>query len=150
MLFRSERLLAWADTSAGPVGGTREALYLPAGRVAWEEVESASWDRDAGILVVREVGTWGEPKPVHRLTLDDPGRLLPHVRERVTASVVLTRYAEVSAGRGLRVTARRSASGARELSWTYDLDEGLDPADPAVQQAAERALEAARAEVEPG
>ncbi|MDN4163533.1 hypothetical protein [Nocardioides abyssi] len=148
---RGERLLAWTATSLGPVGGSRDALYLPDGaRVPWEQVEAATWDQDAGELVVREVGTWGEPKPVHRMAVDEPGRLLQLVRERVTASVVLTRYVEVAAGRGLRVVARRAASGDRALAWSYDLDEGLDPADPAVQEAAERCLAAARSEVEPG
>ena len=147
---RGERLLAWTDTSLGPVGGTREALYLPDRRVPWEEVESAHWDRDTTELVVREVGTWGEPRPVHRMSVDEPGRLLELVRERVTASVVLTRYVPVAEGRGLRVVARRAASGDRALLWSYDLDEGLDPLDPAVVEAAEAGLAAARAEVEPG
>jgi hypothetical protein len=147
---RGERLLAWTDTSLGPVGGSRDALYLPTARLPWEQVETASWDRDTGELVVREVGTWGAPGAVHRMSVDEPGRLLQLVRERVTASVVLTRYVEVGAGRGLRVVARRAASGDRSPTWSCDLDEGLDPADPAVQEAARHRLAAARAEVEPG
>lgn len=147
---RGERLLAWTDTSVGPVGGTREALYLPDRRVPWEHVESAHWDRDTSELVVREVGSWGEPRPVHRALVDEPGRLLELVRERVTASVVLQRHVPVLGERGLRVVARRGSSGARALTWTYDLDDGLDPEDPAVRAAAERGLAAARAEVEPG
>ncbi|MDN4175582.1 hypothetical protein QWY28_21650 [Nocardioides sp. SOB77] len=147
---RGERLLAWSDTSLGPVGGTREALYLPDRRVPWEEVQAAHWDRDSTALVVREVGTWGEPQPVHRLSVAEPGRLLELVRERVSASVVLTRHVPVVGGRGLRVVARRAAAGDRALTWAYELDEGLDPDDPGVREAAERGLAAARAEVEPG
>ncbi|WP_223124250.1 hypothetical protein [Nocardioides marmotae] len=147
---RGERLLAWAETSVGLVGGTREALYLPGRRLAWEEVESAHWDRDTTELLVREVCPPGVPSPVHPILLAEPGRLLELVRERVSASVVLTRHVPVSRGRGLRVVARRPASGDRALTWGYVLDEGLDPADPAVREAAERGLAAARAEVEPG
>ena len=50
--------------------------------------------------------------------------------------------------RGLRVVARRAPAGDREVTWVYEFDEGVDPADPAVRAVAEDALAAARAEVE--
>ncbi|WP_435747112.1 hypothetical protein [Nocardioides sp. SYSU DS0663] len=147
---RGERLLAWTDTSQGPVGGTREALYLPGCRIPWELVEAATWDVDTGELVVREVGTWGEVRPVHRFSVAEPGRLLQLVRERVTASIVLQRHVPVDGRRGVRVVARRAPTGDRALSWVYEFDEGVDPDDPAVRAAADQALVAARAEVETG
>lgn len=144
-----ERLLAWADTADGPVGGTRDALYLPDGtRLPWEEVEAVDWDRDESVLVVSEVGSWGEVRREHRLAIDEPGRLLELVRERVTASIVLQRHVPVAAGRGLRVIGRRAPRGDRPIAWVYEFDEGVDPDDPDVRAAAERALVAARAEVE--
>jgi hypothetical protein len=146
-----ESELARADSGAGLVVGTRDALYVPtdAGhvRVPWEQVESADWDRDSESLRVREVGTWGEVRPEHHLALVDPGRLLELVRERVTATVLLQRHVAVEGSRGLRVIARRAPSGDRAVTWLFEYDEGVDPDDPAVVRAAESVLAAAQEEV---
>jgi hypothetical protein len=145
-----ERLLAWAPTPDGAIGGTRDALYIVSTvvtRVPWEQVEAADWDVDASVLRVSEVGTWGEARPEHRFTIEEPGRLLELVRERVTASVVLQRHVPIRGRRGLRVIARRAPRGDRPISWIYEFDAGIDPDDPAVRQAAEEAPAAARADV---
>ena len=148
-----ERLLAWAPVAGGQwVAGTRDALYLPGARLPWEEVEAADWDHDLARLRVSEVGQWGSPRVEHALQLDDtaPGetdRLLQLVRERVTASVLLTRHVRVTGRRGVRVVARRAPSGRSEVSWVYEYDEGVDPDDPFVRAAAETALAAAKADV---
>lgn len=140
-LPRGERLLAAAETPAGTVGGTRAALYLGERRIPWEQVDTAAWDSEAGMLTVTEVGSWGEPVPTHRIALTDERRLLELVRERVTASVVLTR----AFGHG-RVIARRSPTGG-EVAWFVSYDADADPADPAVAAAAEQALATARSDV---
>jgi hypothetical protein len=144
-----ERLLAWAETPDGAVGGTRDALYLPAGRVPWEQVEAADWDLETSVLRVSEVGTFGDVRPVHLLTIEEPGRLLELVRERVTASVVLQRHTPIHGRRGVRVIARRAPRGHQPLQWLFEYDEGIDPEAPEVCTAAERALEAARDELGP-
>lgn len=155
---RGERLLAHATAAEGLVGGSRDALYVvrTAGtalaleetvRIPWEDVQSADWDQDTRVLHVVEVGSWGEIRPEHRLTLEDPALLLQLVRERVTASVVLQRHVEVGRGRGVRVIARRAPRGDQPVRWIFEYDEGVDPDDPAVRQAAEAALDEARAEV---
>jgi hypothetical protein len=145
-----EKTLAWATSTAGAVAGTGAALYLPDGRrVPWEQVEGADWDLDSETLEVREVGAWGEPRPAHSLMLTDPGRLLELVRERVTASVVLQRHVPVQGRRGVRVIARRAPAGAREVTWFFEYDEGVDPDDPFVEHAAQEALTAARGDIEP-
>lgn len=144
-----ERLLAWAVTTTGePVGGTRDALYLLDGvRVAWEQVAAADWDAETDGLRVSEVGSWGEPRPTYDVVLGEPGRFLELVRERVTASIVLTRHTALVGRRGVRVVARRAPSGHGAMSWVYEFDEGIDPTDPFVRQTAEEALIAAREEV---
>jgi hypothetical protein len=145
-----ERVLSWASSTSGVVAGTREALYLPGPpplRVPWEQVEGADWDLDTETLRVKEVGTWGEPRPAYELAMTEPGRLLELVRERITASVVLQRHVAIRGKRGVRVIARRSAAGSRELSWLFEYDEGVDPDDPFVEHAAREALDAARNEV---
>jgi len=151
-LARGERVLAHAPADDGTwLLGTRDALVVvePAEtiRLAWENVESADWDRDTGRLGVAEVGEYGRPRPVHRFTLDDPRRLLQLVRERVTASVLLQRRVEVRGRRGLTVIGRRPPRGTGEITWAFELDAGIDPADPEVARAAEAGLRAARQDV---
>jgi hypothetical protein len=143
-----EKVLAWASSDTGPVAGTRSALYLPDGvRIPWEQVEAADWDLDSETLKVTEVGTWGEPRPVHSLVLTEPARLLQLVRERVMASVVLQRHVAIHGRLGVRVIARRATTGDRELTWLFEYDEGIDPDDPFVEHAAQEALTAARSEL---
>jgi hypothetical protein len=148
-----ERLLAWTPVDEGSwVGGTRDALYLPASRVPWEQVQAADWDRDQGRLRVSEVGTWGQPRPVHSFAIADSAardadRLLQLLRERVTASVLMSRHVPVADGRGVRVVGRRAPSGRGEVSWAFEYDQGVDPDDPFVRAAAETALAAAKADV---
>jgi hypothetical protein len=150
-LVSGESELARATSETGLVVGTRDALYVPTSvghvRVPWEQVESADWDKEGEVLRVREVGTWGEPRPEYLLTIADPGRLLELVRERVTATVVLQRHVAVEGTRGVRVIARRAPSGRREVAWLFEYDEGIDPEDPLVAHAADSALAAAREEV---
>ena len=146
---RGERVLASATTAEGTVlAGTRDAFYVVTDgdtrRVPWEQVEAAGWDRDTDTFRLSEVGSWGEQRPVHTATLDEPGRLLELVHERVTASVVLQRHVSLGGRRGLRVIARRAPSGAGGVQWVYEYDEGVDPADPAVRAAAKAALAQAR------
>ncbi|HET9423276.1 MAG TPA: hypothetical protein VFO49_19220 [Nocardioides sp.] len=145
-----ERLLAWTTAADGAiVGGTRDALYLPE-RLPWEQVEAADWDSESSTFRVREVGTWGRPRVEHEFVLDEPGRLLQLVRERVTASVVLQRHVPVRGPRGVRVIARRAPGRHDELSWVYEFDEGVDPDDPEVRRIAAEALVAAREELGQG
>ncbi|PKH42848.1 hypothetical protein SAMN05192575_10324 [Nocardioides alpinus] len=149
---RGEKVLASAEAADGTVfAGTRDAFYVAADgetrRVPWEEVEAADWDRDTDTFRLSEVGSWGDLRPVHTATLADPGRLLELVRERVTASVVLQRHVPVAGRRGLRVIARRAPSGSGGVQWVYEYDEGVDPDDETVREAAREALEVMRRDV---
>ncbi|MFC7492615.1 MULTISPECIES: hypothetical protein [unclassified Nocardioides] len=156
---RGEKLLADASADEAHLGGTRDALYVvrrlghdrvgleETVRIPWEEIQAADWDKDSAVLRVSEVGAWGEQRPEHIFTVAEPGRLLELVRERVTASVVLQRHVPVDGRRGVRVIARRAPAGDRPIAWFYEYDEGVDPDDPFVRQAAQEALAEARTEV---
>ena len=152
-LARGDRVLAAALAQDGTwLLGTRNALVLvgttTTTRLAWERVDSADWDRDLDRLRVTEASRSGQPAPVeHAFVVADPGRLLGLVRERVTASLLLTRRVVVSGRQGLTVLARRPPSGLGATVWTVRLDPGLDPGDPAVAEAADRGLRAARDEL---
>jgi hypothetical protein len=148
-----ERVLAATTAIDGTVlAGTRDAFYAhrpgaEAVRVPWEQVEAADWDRDTDTFRLSEVGSWGQPRREHVAVLEEPGRLLELVRERVTASVVLQRHVALEGRRGMRVIARRAPRGHRPIEWVYEYDEGVDPADPAVAAAARDALDVARRDV---
>ncbi|KAJ1684000.1 hypothetical protein LUZ63_020740 [Rhynchospora breviuscula] len=158
-LARGERVLAAEEYVAPAPGGwlvgTRRALVvLPAEgevlRVAWEQVHDAGWDADEARLTVSEVGDFGAVRPVHRFALDDPGRLLELLRERVSASLLLQRRVTVAGPLGLHVIARRAPAGAGEdaaVAWYVDYDTGLDPADPVVRDLAARGLAEGRSEI---
>jgi hypothetical protein len=147
-----EKVLAATTAVDGTeLAGTRDAFYVVSDgatrRVPWEQVEAADWDRDTDVFRLSEVGSWGEQRSVHTATLTEPGRLPELVRERVTASVVLQRHVTVSGRRGLRVIARRAPSGKGRITWVYEYDEGVDPDDPVVREAAREALEVMRRDV---
>lgn len=155
-----EKVLAATEARDGTwLLATRSSLVIVSSRVVepvetprvvaipWQQVESADWSRDDDRLRVSEVGEYGEPRPVHELHLDDPGKLLPMVRERVTASVVLQRRVVVRDKQGLFVVARRAPNGASAITWAYELDAGLDPDDPEVRRLAELGLRAAAEEL---
>jgi hypothetical protein len=153
-LVPGERVLAGAPDSDGVwVVGTDRALHIgvgqPARKLAWEQIDRASWDEETERLVVVEVADFGMPQPRHELAVRDPRRLLDLVRERVTASVLLTRHVPVSGSRGLKVVARRSPTRQGDVVWSTWLGEGLDPADPEVARAVDEAVAAARAELGP-
>jgi hypothetical protein len=151
-LATGERPLAWALGTEGRwYVGTDRALHLADGdgfrKVAWEEVERADWKSEEGRLVVMEVASWGEPERRTQISVQQPGRLLELLRERVTRSVVINMYASVYGRRGLSVVGRRSPAAGGQVTWSYLLAKGLDPDDPAVHEVAARTLSAAEAEL---
>ena len=124
-------------------GGALEQLTR-AHSIAWEQVEAANWDRDSETLRISEVGSWGQQRREYAVVLPEPTRLVELVRERVIASVVVQQFVPIEAGKGLRVIGRRAPRGTRPITWLYEYDEGIDPADSAVVAAASQALERIR------
>jgi hypothetical protein len=148
-LARGERILAHAVALGGePVVATDRALLRSDGtgtgepqwiRMPWHDIEAATWDDDAQALQLT-VGS----RPVV-LRLDQP-RLLPEtVRERVTASIVVSQHVRLAGRRGVRVVARR-VFGTDDVVWQLAFDSGVDPGDPLLRSAAERALQDVRAQ----
>lgn len=136
-LARGERVLAVARTPEdASVVATDAALHFPAGgarlRLRWELIDHATWED--GRLRIRETG--GDE---HRLRLAEPGSVPEAAQERITTTVVISSYARLPAGGGVRMVGRR-APGAEELNWTLVFDSGLDPADPGLRAQAEQLL----------
>ncbi len=129
------RLLAAATTADGSwLVATDRALWVPRRavrhRIGWEQVDTASWDRESEILTVLQAAPLGERPRRWTFRLDDPGDLLLVVRERVNATVVLARTVRIGEA-SVRVVARR-APGQDELSWVVSAGRGLDVSDPSV------------------
>jgi hypothetical protein len=151
-LVPGERVLAAAQDKDGRWHvGTDLALHVTGAehirRLLWQRIDRASWNPDDERLVVVEVADFGQPEPRFSLQIAQPGNLLELVRERVSASVLLTRNVPVPGSRGLKVIARRSPNGTGEVDWSFWLDRHLDPGDPEVQAAAEQGLVEARSEL---
>lgn len=147
-----ERLLAATREAAGRwLVGSDRALYVPRDdgwhRIPWEQIDQATWDRESEALVVVEIADFGQPQPRYEFAVAEPGQLLELVRERVTASVLLTRHVPMPGSQGLQVMARRAPVAGGEVDWSVRLAESLDPSDPDVVRTVEQALADAKAEL---
>lgn len=124
--------MAWstsADDDA--IVATDEAIYLGADeRLAWDDIVRATWDPPSLVLVLDTQGT-----RTRQVTLPNAGDLPAVVRAYVTDSVVVSHQVEVAPGAGARLVARRAGLGG-EIRWSVIFDEGLDSADPTLQEAA--------------
>ena len=146
-----ERVLTVSrDRGGDPVIATDRSLLVPTPeggrlRLAWEQVAKATWQD--GELLVAEVGDVTGPGRLHRLGLADPGLLPETVRERVTASIVVSRHVPLAGKAGVLVAGRRRP-GSAELTWTITFDPGVDHTDPELLARAEAALAGLRAQVE--
>ena len=152
MLQPGEHPLAWAgDGGDRWYVGTHLALHICAEgecrRLPWEAVERAEWDRDSEHLEVVELADFGTLRPTHRAALREPERLLQLVRERITASVVMSHFVAVEGRLGITVVGRRAPHSDGPLLWSVVVDRHLDETSPLVTAAAEEGLAHARAEV---
>ncbi len=122
--------------------GTRDRLHA-VGETSlswpWEQVLRADWDDDERRFEVVPVSDFGTPLETRAYVLDEAADLLALVRERVSASVVVQRHVPVSGKRGFHVFARRPPRGGA-ITWAFELDDGIDPEDPAVRTAMDQSL----------
>lgn len=136
-----ERVIAWG-TDPGPDGtprylvATDRALYLQASdeRIEWDRITKATWEQPVFDLVIADV-----PPRRLRVSVADSGDLPAAVHDRVTASVVVSERIDLGDGRGAKAVARR-ASDVDPIRWSVVFDPGLDPTDPELRAAADRAL----------
>ncbi|MBO3750398.1 hypothetical protein J5X84_30315 [Streptosporangiaceae bacterium NEAU-GS5] len=133
-----ERPLTHGRTADGGYAvATLVALHLPGGlTLPWHLIDRAVWDEE-GVTVVMTDGTR------HRAVLPDPGALPETIRERVTNSIVASRYVRLSERGGVRFVARR-LPGTDAPEWQLVYDPELDPDDPGLRAMADQALEEVR------
>lgn len=145
-----ERLLVWAPAGGGWVVASTHALWLPVRsrheRLGWETVDSAAWSAEEGVLAVVQAAPLGGRPRRWTVRVEDARDLLLVVKERVRATVVLSRQVPLAGDRGVTIVGRRPP-GSDRLAWTVSVDEGVDLAEPAVRARVEQALRAARSDV---
>jgi hypothetical protein len=140
-VLAGRKALAWARTRAGDwIVGTRDELVLPVAGLRWETILAADWDAEDDTLTV--VGA----DATYIVELESSALLLQLVRERVTASIVLTRRVTTDGRLGFTAMARRPPSGG-EITFTYEYDPGVDPDDPGVLKSARATLRDLRHEL---
>lgn len=135
-LARSDRVLAVAVEQGGDYGvASRYAVSLASadGRLwlqrSWAEVDAGSWRPETATLTL----SWADGSAPAAWTFDGRPTLFPEaVRERVQASVVLSRRIELADRRSARVAVRRDlATGV--LSTQVILGRRVSADDPAVR-----------------
>ncbi len=139
-----EKVVSWGARSATDeqpatyVIATARALYLQSVRIPWHEVSKASWDDP-----VLEVLLDGPGARSFRVELDDARDLPAAVHDRVTDSVVVSEWVELTPTAGARMVARRDSDDG-SIHWSVVFDAGLDPADPGLRDTVDEALDRLR------
>lgn len=141
-LDRGERVLVSerAEGSA-PVVATTRALHHrgPVGwlRLPWEEIGRVRWDAAKHTLeLIRFTG--GSPAMV-TVRLNPPTRLPSVVKERVTATILVSTRVELD-GWGYANVVARCRPGTSDVVWIVQLAAGSDPDDGAVQVRVDQAI----------
>jgi hypothetical protein len=149
-LAAGERLLVWAPAGSGWAVATTHALWLPSRtgheRLGWEVVDSAAWSAEEGVLAVVQAAPLGGRPRRWTVRVEDARDLLLVVKERVRATVVLSRQVPLAGGRGVTIVGRRRP-GSDRLAWSVSVGEGVDLGDEAVRAQVEQALRSVRSEV---
>ncbi|MDA2989150.1 MAG: hypothetical protein O2815_08745 [Actinomycetota bacterium] len=140
----SERVIAWGigdatDQDTSLVVATDQALYemRSGSRIAWQNVIKGSWEQPD--FVIDFQGESGPPRL--RIRLEDPRDLPAAVRDRVTDTVVISEYRDLTENAGAHFVARRSPGGGLDgISWSVVFDAGLDPNDQSLRVQADGIL----------
>lgn len=144
-----ERILAWGSgpvpgaegpVASGYLAATNRALYVEASgqRYGWDMISRASWEDP--VLEVDLLDPAGQPAERLRLDVSTSGDLPAAVRDRVTASVMVSEMVEVREGVRARMVARRASDDA-PVRWSVVFEAGVDSTDPVLQEQARQALE---------
>jgi len=145
-LGRRPTILAWANTADGWVIGLPEAMLAGDGEswssFPWHQVTTGQWDGSSNRL------SWLDADGVrHEATLEGGGRFAELFNERVSASVVVSRRAELAAGRHVTLALRRDLEpGSDHTAWQVIPGPGVDLDHPATKARVDQELAAAQAD----
>lgn len=144
-LGRRPTILAWATTTDGWIVGLPGAMLLGDGTswqvFRWHEVTTGQWDSPNNRL------SWLDADRVqHEVTLEGGGRFAELFNERVSASVVVSRRVELTAGHVTLALRRNLDPGSDHTAWQVIPGAGVDLGDPATRARVEEELAAAQAD----
>ena len=151
-LDRTEHVVTWTDTAAGPLVVTNLGLWWPgedgaARRIGWENIDKAVWSD--GTLSVVEADIVDDLLLVERepvaLELTEPRSVPSAVRKRVESTVAQRHEVPVT-GQMVRIVARR-LPGRDGLGWWALLPDDLADTEP-VREAIRRRIERLRGPVD--
>jgi len=148
-LQRGERVLAVAyDPDGRALVATDRDLLLqrrpPAyDRIGWDTIDKATYSD--GLLRITRVDDAGVSGGGLKIPLDEPGTFPVVVRDRVTASIVVSQPVTIGEGKAIRVVARRRPD-RESLAWGYVIEPGVHAGDPEVVAAAREAVASVRLE----
>lgn len=129
-----ERVLASAQTQAGPLVATSAGLWLPgdhAVRVGWHLISKVRWgDGELAVVAAEETGRAGDAvliadRAAVRFVVERPGKLPKVVRERVDGSIQSRAHKELPGG-GVWFAQRRYPGGAVVLQARPESGADLD------------------------
>lgn len=137
-----DHIVTWSRTptvdGSAYLVATQRALYFDDhfghGRIPWDAIVKANWDEPMLQLVIQPNGA-GTPQVV-QVQLDEEGQLPTTVRERVTASILLTERVLLEGNKGALLVARKN-SDTGAIRWNVVFDSGLDPANPELRRRAD-------------
>jgi hypothetical protein len=143
-ILDGERVIAWGtgdseDPAGSFVVATDQALYeqRSSSRIPWQDVIKGTWEQPD--FVINYQGQSGPSRL--RIRLEEPRDLPAAVRDRVTDTVVISEYRELTDGAGAHFVARRAPGGGLEgIRWAVVFDAGLDPSDELLRSKADEVL----------
>lgn len=144
----SERIIAWGlgdlDLPEATLAvATDQALYEQRtdSRIPWAKVVKGTWEQPDFVVDFHS----GQGVQRIRIELADPRDFPAAVRDRVTDTVVISEYRDLTDRAGAHFVARRSPGGGLdEITWSVVFDAGLDPTDPALRLQADHVLDELR------
>lgn len=144
-----ERVIAWGtgdrtDPDSSLVVATDQALYemRSGSTVEWQTVIKGTWEQPDFVI---DFASESGPRRL-RVRLEDPRDLPAAVRDRVTDTVVISEYRDLTDNAGAHFVARRAPGGGLDgITWSVVFDAGLDPNDQSLRAQADGILSELRA-----
>jgi hypothetical protein len=140
-LPRGERVLARGHIENGqsnePIVATMSALYAGDLVIPWDRILSAQWDEPWLTMLVSDEA-YRESTQL-RYQLHDSRKFLDVVRDRVTASVLVTERRTLPCGVVATFAARRRSQDG-SIHWTVVFDGSPDTSDPQLRAEADSVL----------
>ena len=123
-----ETVIAWVPVQDGHLVVTSLGLWVPGPRrIGWHLISKVKWEGSLRVVEAQEAGVEGpvvllEDLPAQRIAVDDPGRVLRAISQRVEGSI---RHRERVESPGVWIL-QRKIPGRDGAVWQARGDAGVD------------------------